>query len=117
MYIRGLSRFLLGTIFVLTFHLSATQKSLAKENIYKSSQFLEFSEGQRDWFYNGAFMAIGHVVSTQDQQQGKCVWDWYFKNTANRIPLIEGAMKSYPDHSPTAIFIGLLEKDCGKFKR
>lgn len=84
---------------------------------YKSERLLSFPEGKRDWFYNGAFMSIGHVVSLKNKEQGDCVWNWYFENPTEKVEVIEKVMKRFPDHSPTAIFIGLLEKDCGKFDR
>ncbi len=102
-------------IMILSCFLMNANAATAQAYHYKSNRLLSFSEGQRDWFYTGSFMSIGHVVSMSNKAQGTCVWDWYFKNPKEKIPVVEEALKAFPDHSPTAIFIGLLEKDCGKF--
>lgn len=85
----------------------------ANAESYTNSQLLGFSESQRDWFYTGAFMSIGHMASIKDQAKGECVWSWYFNNRDLRVPQIETAMNKYPDHSPTAILIGMVQKECG----
>ena len=81
---------------------------------FKNSEFLEFSQSQRDWFYSGAYMSIGHVISLKNKKQGQCVTDWYFKQPKQRITELENAMRKYPDHSPTSILIGLAQLECGK---
>jgi hypothetical protein len=81
----------------------------------KSSEFLKLSEGQRTWYYMGAFDAIGHVVSLSNKNQGNCIWNWYFKNPDGQKSIIEATLRKYPDYSTTAVLIALLKKDCGNF--
>lgn len=79
-------------------------------------EFLQkYSEAQRAWYYIGAFEAFGHVAALQNQQAGNCVWNWYASNPETRKIQIENTIRKYPDHTPTAIMIALLRKDCGVF--
>ena len=80
---------------------------------FKSSDFLRHSEEQRTWWYIGAFESIGHVASLKNKDQGNCIWTWYFSDGDAKNILIERAMKKYPDYTPTAIVIALLQQACG----
>jgi hypothetical protein len=80
-----------------------------------NAKFLQFSLSQRDWWYMGAFDALGHTVMLRNKTQGNCVYNWYFQNPESRKTLIETTMRKYPEHAPTAILIALLRKDCGDF--
>ena len=114
MNIKGLrATFLLLLLGVIFFSLTGINTSAIAKN-FKSSEFLEFPQDQRDAFYSGAYMSIGHVISLKNKKQGQCVTDWYFKQPKQRITELENAMRKYPDHSPTSILIGLAQLECGK---
>lgn len=81
----------------------------------KSSEFLTYSEGQREWWFSGTFETMGHVVSLKNEEQGNCIWNFYFKAPEQRRSELEAAMRQHPDHSPTAISIALVQRACGKF--
>ncbi len=83
----------------------------------KNSEFLEFSEGQRHWWYLGAYTALGHIALFEDEEKGQCVMKWLFEDEVKRKALLIKSFKKYPDHSPTSIVIGLLRRDCGVFPK
>ena len=41
--------------------------AVAQAESLKNSDFLEFSEGQRHWWYLGAFTALGHTAMLEDK--------------------------------------------------
>jgi hypothetical protein len=100
---------------LIAFCLLTTVSIQAYADIDKNSKFMQHSPSQRAWYYLGAFDAIGHVVTLKNKSQGDCIYAWYFSNPEARKTLIENTLLKYPDHSPTAILIALLRKDCGDF--
>ncbi len=99
------------TVFLLLLSLPAL--SMAESN--NNSWFLKNDEGQRVWWYMGAFTSLGHIVSQSDPEKADCIWNWYFKEPEKKQKLLEENMLKYPDHSPSGIILALLYKDCGKF--
>jgi hypothetical protein len=98
---------------LLTVGVAAVQ---AHAKIGTSEEFLrDYSEGQRSWYYVGAFEALGNAVSITNQAQGACVWNWYATAPESRKTMIENTMRKYPTHTPSAVIIALLHKDCGVF--
>jgi hypothetical protein len=79
----------------------------------KNSEFVKLSEAQQHWYYYGTFMGIGHMVSFEDEQKAKCIWLWMTIEPEKKKELLLSTMKQYPDHTPTSIIIGLLQRDCG----
>jgi hypothetical protein len=84
---------------------------------FTNSKFLELDEGQQQWYFIGAFDAIGHAVHLQNEEQGRCVWQWLFDDYDVRKAAIVESMQRFPDHSPTSIIIAHLDKACGKLPR
>ena len=78
--------------------------------------FLHYSEGQRTWWYLGAFEAMAHTVSIRNANQGWCIENWYSKEYKAGNQTIEKTLKQFPDHSPTSIIIALIQKQCGPLK-
>lgn len=81
-----------------------------------TKRFLENSEAQRTWWYMGAFTALGHLVSQTNQKQADCIYNWYFKEPEKKRKIIEEKFPKFPKFVPSSIILGLLYKDCGKFK-
>lgn len=78
--------------------------------------FLTYSEGQKQWFYNGAFMSLAHAATAQyGKEKSDCVWEWYFKHPERRKKQLEESFKLYPDGIPTSVILALLKRDCGVF--
>jgi hypothetical protein len=59
-------------------------------------EFLEFSEGQRHWWYSGAYTALGHVAFLEDQEKGVCVWNWLAADRERHEALLMKSFKLYP---------------------
>ncbi len=95
---------------LLFFHSAAVQAESLK-----NSDFLKFSDGQRHWWYLGAFTSLGHVVMLEDEEKGQCVLRWLFDEGGSRKVKLEETLMKYPDHSPTSIVIATLRRDCGVF--
>jgi hypothetical protein len=88
----------------------------AHAKVDTSQEFLNNqTEGQRAWYYIGAFETLGNAVAINNPTQGTCIWNWYANDSASRRVLIENTMQKYPTHTPSAVIIALLHKDCGVF--
>jgi hypothetical protein len=81
----------------------------------KNSEFLKYTEGQRHWCFLGAFTSLGHVAFLEDQEKGKCVWNWLYDKDEDRKAFLLESFRKFPDHTPTSILIAVLRKDCGVF--
>jgi hypothetical protein len=114
-YIRCIS---MNKASVIVMFLSVLFCGSAHAEAIKNSEFLKLSEGQQHWWYNGAYTALGHIVSMKnDAKKTQCVWDWYFKNPSDREKQLVKSFELYPDHAPTSIVISLLRRDCGVFNQ
>ncbi len=81
-----------------------------------TERFLKRSEGERSWWYTGAFNVLGHLVYQSDKEKAQCIWDWYSRDPEKQQKIIESTMKKFPDHYPAGIILALTYKACGKFK-
>ncbi|MEW8026290.1 MAG: hypothetical protein AB2806_00925 [Candidatus Thiodiazotropha sp.] len=108
--VRGMKKSLPLLLLLLLFHgASAQAESL------KNSDFLEFSKGQQDWWFLGAFTALGHAATLENKETGQCVLRWLYDEGEDRKGFLLKSFRTYPDHTPTAIVIAILRKDCGVF--
>ncbi|MCK5556228.1 MAG: hypothetical protein KAI76_08320, partial [Alphaproteobacteria bacterium] len=73
---------------------------------FKNSDLLDFPKSERDAFYTGAAISIGHTISIYDKETGQCYTDWFFENPNKRIMEIEKAVQENPDHTPSTIMLG-----------
>jgi hypothetical protein len=90
---------------------------IANANPMINKNFITYSEGQRHWWYTGAFSSISSVVSTQyGAKESDCVWRWYFDHVDRRKAQLMESFKAYPEHSPTSVIMALLKRDCGVFQ-
>jgi hypothetical protein len=89
--------------------------AVAQAASLKNSEFLKFSEGQRHWWYLGAFTSLGHVAMLEDKEKGQCVLRWLFDEGENRKSRLDATLAKYPDLTPTSIVIATLRRDCGVF--
>ncbi len=80
----------------------------------KSSEFLQHADGQRAWWFTGAFETLAHSMSQIDKVRSDCIADWYFKAPEQRRKELEDTMRKYPDHAPSSVVIALVQKVCGK---
>lgn len=82
---------------------------------FNNRDFLAMSDVQKKFWLSGAIDTLGHVAAIKSKSHGKCVYDWYFKDTANKNGLILASMEKYPDHSPTTVLMALAKRACGTF--
>ena len=94
--------------------LASVLVSPAQADKLKNREFLTFSEGQRQWWYAGAFDALGHAAFVEDEAKGQCVWNWLAAHP-DREALLLDSFRQYPDHAPTSILLAVLRRDCGVF--
>lgn len=90
---------------------------IAQADSLKNSDFVKYSEGQRHWWYLGAFTSLGHVAYLDDPAKGKCVLNWLYDEKEDRKAFLLESFKKFPDHTPTGIVISVLRKDCGAFRK
>ena len=79
----------------------------------RNTEFLNYTDGQRHWFYAGAYDTLGHFIFLYDQEKAQCVWRWMADNPKERKALLMKSFEAYPDHAPTSVIISLLQRDCG----
>lgn len=97
----------------LVFVLIMFSIAVAQADSLTGSKFLKLSKDQRNWWYSGAYMAIGHLVYLHDKKKAQCVWNWLLVEPARKQSILKKSLKKYPEQSPTNIVIALLERDCG----
>lgn len=81
---------------------------------FTSKEFLEYSEGQRAWWFMGAVATASHAVSVTNEKQGECMANWYFENEKKHQQEIEETMRKYTTHLPSSVVLAVLQKNCGK---
>lgn len=72
--------------------------------------FLRLTEGQRSWWFEGAFRATAHLVGMHDKAKRDCVVKWYLEDRDAKRKLIEETMAKYRDKGETTIILGLVPK-------
>lgn len=82
---------------------------------YTSAGFQKNSEAEKTWWYMGAVYTLGLYISQTDKAKANCIWSWYDTNRLARNKQLKAAMLQYPNHSPAAMLVAVLMKDCGKF--
>ena len=83
----------------------------------KSSEFLKYSEGERQWWYKGAFETLAHSMSQIDKAKADCISEWYFPHKEERHKEIEATMTKYPAHAASSIILSLVQRQCGKLSQ
>jgi hypothetical protein len=80
-------------------------------------KFLLLDEGQREWWYLGAFMTVSHLVALNDKDKGDCAANWYLKadkeGKAAKRALIEKTLAENPQVGETTVVLSLLTQACG----
>ena len=100
----------------LAFSVNYPQQVWASD-AFTNKDFLAMPDVQKKFWLSGAISTLSSVAFVKEPAQGKCVYDWYFKDTANKNGKILSAMTQYPDAIPAAVIIAMLERDCGRFVR
>lgn len=58
----------------------------------------------------------GLIAGQNDEKQGACIDDWYFRNESEAHDYIIGVMKTYPSYHPRGVILAVLEKRCGELR-
>lgn len=104
---------------VLSLLLIALYPQQALADGYTNKDYLAFTTEQKKYWLISTVDTLGFVASYKDKEQGRCVFEWYYKddNKAQKHGTIEAYMQKYPTKSPSAILIALTEKACGAYVR
>ncbi len=97
------------------FALSLTFTTPSYADNFKSSQFLEWSEGNRSFYIRTSVGMAGLISRYNDEAHGICLEKWYIadENAANE--LIYSYMRKYPEDHPRGIIHAVMKKQCGSF--
>ncbi len=96
--------------------LSFNNIPLHAEGVFKSSEFMNWSEGNRSFYIRTSIGMATMIAIHNDKKHMKCLENWYFSNEKQSNQIIYKTMKKYPDHHPRGVLFALLEKACGSFK-
>lgn len=97
--------------------LASIHSQSATASYITNKDFAAFTEEQKHWWYSGTFTNLGHVAAIHDgQKMADCIWRWYFDNIDRRKAQLEKSYVKYPEHTPSAVIISLLKRDCDAFK-
>jgi hypothetical protein len=77
-----------------------------------NADILKLSLSEQKYWVHGAISGLAHGLMYNDIDQGQCIWDWYFKPGANRLPTIRAAFERYPDASPSSTIIAITGRAC-----
>ena len=95
--------------------IAAFYPQISEAKNFDSKDFLAMPDVQKKFWLSGAISTLSHVAAYKSKSHGKCVYDWYFKDTANQNGLILASMAKYSTHTPTTILIALTKRVCGDF--
>lgn len=82
----------------------------------KTRSFLELTEIERFWWYEGAFRTAAHLIGLANRERGDCAAKWYLRDKEARRAEIEREIAAYPEGGPTTTILALLTRDCGNLK-
>lgn len=85
------------------------------EDIFKSSEFLDWSENNRSFYIRTSIGMAGLIAARNDSQHAKCLEEWYFSDEKAGEESIYQIMREYPDYHPRGIIVAVLKKQCGSF--
>ena len=86
-----------------------------KDYGFYSKHFLEMSEEQQQYWLYGAVNALAMSTGLRNKDNGKCVNNWYFNDTATITWQIIETMKGNTETKPAAVIMFLSEKACGTY--
>ena len=63
---------------------------------------------------DGAIMMAGGIAAINTEDQGACIYRWYFDEDVHAArKKIQATMQDYPDVPPSGVIIAVLQKQCG----
>lgn len=89
---------------------------MESDTVFRASDFLEMEDTWKKFWLSGAMSALYSVLITKDEDQSRCVADWYFsEDLAEKNSLIIASMEKYPHATPSAVLIALTQRECGDY--
>lgn len=95
--------------------LSFNNMPLHAEDMFKSSEFMKWSEGNRSLYIDTSIGMVGLIAGYNDKKHMKCLENWYLKNQKKSNEFIYQVMREHPDFHPRGVIIAVLKKQCGTF--
>lgn len=99
---------------IAAFVLFCTQAVYA-EDTFKSSDFLEWSEGNKSLYIRTSIGMAGLIAGYNDKKHQRCLEQWYFTDQKKANDEIYETMRKHSEYHPRGIIIAVLKKQCGTF--
>ncbi len=80
---------------------------------FTNRDFLEKAEATQRWYVSSAADMAASIATLNGDNQGTCIWNWYFGDVEARFVEITQTMAEHPDNVPSAIIIGHIQRACG----
>jgi len=104
-------------VFAAILSIALTSQATGASKVFRSSEFLTWKQTSQD-FYIEASVGMASLIASQiDKAQARCIDNWYFKNEAAANASIRNVMKNNPSYHPRGIILGVVQKQCGSFKK
>ena len=81
---------------------------------FKSSDFLQWPADSQSYYFRTSIGMASFIVSFREEEQARCIGDWYFDNTASAEAELRAAMEEHPTYHPRGMIVWVLQKKCGK---
>jgi len=91
----------------------------AAADTFNAKWLLEQSEGTQNFFIQTAISTAGSIAGQAHPEIEACMDKWFPPIQSvreERYQEVIRYMRKFPDHSPTAVVIATIQKNCGKFK-
>lgn len=85
------------------------------DDIFKSSEFLKWSEGNRSLYIRTSVGMAGLISGYNDEEHAKCLESWYFSDEKKANEEIYDTMRKFSEYHPRGIIVAVLKKQCGTF--
>ncbi len=89
---------------------------LHAQDMFKSSEFMKWSEGNRSFYIRTSIGMAAMIAIHNDKKHAKCMEHWYFSNEKRSNKEIYQTMQKYPDFHPRGVIMAMLKKQCGSFE-
>lgn len=90
------------------------QISVAKE--FTSADFLKWEPESQSFYFRTSIGMAGLIAGLNNDQQAKCIDDWYFADMKNAEKVMIGVMRDNSSYHPRGVILGVLQKKCGAFR-
>ena len=88
----------------------------AQDSNFTAGDLLEWSDDERNNYYQAAIGMMGAVLAQDQSGYGRCIGNWFFKDqdtqAAAQIELTD-LMRQFMEYDPRGIIISLTRKKCG----